>query len=607
MAGIFTSLNTSYTGLQAHQAMVDTTGNNIANANDEFYSRQKVVATPRNPLDKGTYHLGSGVQIESIVRAHDEFVFQRYGRAAQEKEFFQTQFDKLRETAELFPDLEGVGIYEDLQNYFDSWKNLAKVPQDPAQKQLLIQSSQTLAQGIRSVYDNLAEVQKKASDELALRVEEVNRLAEQIVHINKQLSVKESRVELTRANDLRDQRDKLEFQLRELIGGSVFKSNLKTDIGNDSRNVDYGENYIFNVAGGFNIIDGITFHPLSISESHQGNGLNHVFFRSQDYRPVDITNFLLEGKVGSLIKFYSDGLDGIAPGKVQKYIDMINAFAQGFIEATNNIYAQAATQVIGSDRVQISRDQSLVDTPYHIRKGSFDLVMYDSTGQEMGTKTIVISSQTSIQDVVNQINANTDDNGDQNSLNDVDDYFNATFDVQTGKFQISPKNQTSIYLGIRDNGSNFAGSLGISRFFDGFSADTIRINKIYVQDPTQLRSWSAPATGNTDVANMMQQLQYDDLLFYSPINKELVQEMKLTQYYQLLGGEIATDTQSAKATLDTKVALLASIKKEHQSISQVSVDEEMVNLIKFQSGYAANAKVVSTIDKMIDTLLGLKQ
>ena len=98
MGGILTSLNTSYTGLQAHQAMVDTTGNNIANASDEFYSRQRVTLKPQNPLNKGNYNIGTGVQIESIVRAHDEFVFQRYGRAAQEKEFLQTQYDKLRET-----------------------------------------------------------------------------------------------------------------------------------------------------------------------------------------------------------------------------------------------------------------------------------------------------------------------------------------------------------------------------------------------------------------------------------------------------------------------------------------------------------------------------
>lgn len=605
MGGILTSLNTSYSGLQAHQAMVDTTGNNIANANDEFYSRQKVVLKPQTPLDKGSYHIGTGVQIESIVRAHDEFIFQRYSRAAQEKEFYQTQFDKLKETSSLFPDLEGVGIYDDLQQYFNAWKDISKNPKDPAQKQLLIQATQTLLRGIHATYNNLAEMQKKTSQELALRIDEVNRLGQQIADINKQLSIKESKVDLIKANDLRDQRDKLEFQLKELIGGSVFKTNLKTDIGNDTRNIDYGENYVLNVAGGFNIVDGINFHPLVAKESHKGNGLNHVFFQNQDHHPVDITNYLLDGKIGGLIKLYADGIDGTTPGKMQKYINMLHTFTQSFIETTNNIYAQSATKNIESGVIELTRDQSLVDSQYNIRQGSFDIVIYDSDGEELGSKTITIGSTTSMQDIVNQINANTDDNGDQNSLNDIDDYFGATFDPQTGRFQISPKNQNSVYIGIRDKGSNFAGALSINRFFDGNNAQNININETYVQDPTKLRPWASPASGNTEVANMIQQMQYDDLIFQ--IDKNTTQSMQLTQYYQLLGGEIATDTQAVKTSLETKTALFSAAKKEHQSISQVSVDEEMVNLIKFQSGYAANAKVVSTIDKMIDTLLSLKQ
>ena len=605
MGGILTSLNTSYTGLQAHQVMVDTTGNNIANASDEFYSRQKVALKPNAPLNKGDYNIGTGVQIESIVRAHDEFVFQRYGRAAQEKEFYQTQYDKLRETASLFPDLEGVGIYDDLQQYFNSWKDLSKNPKDPSQKQLLIQSAKTLVRGIHSAYDNLAVMQKKTSDELALRIEEVNRKGKEIAQINKKLSIKESHVDLAYANDLRDQRDRLEFEIKELIGGSVFKSNLKTNISINSRDVDYGENYVMNVAGGFNIVDGVNFHPLEVKASHQGELLNHVYFQSQDYRPVDITNSLLEGKIGGLIKLYADGYDGSVPGKLQKYLDMVNTFAKGFIEASNNIYAQSATTSVQSKFLEVRNDQSLIDSDYNIREGSFDIVIYNSDGEEIGVKTIEVTPLTSIQDIVKQINANTDDNNDKNTLNDIDDYFTANYDAQLGRFQIMPKNQNDVYIGIRDHGSNFAGAFGLNRFFDGDNAKDIDVSSIYVQDPTKLRSWASPASGNTEVANMMQRLQYEDITFQE--NKVNKQDMQIEQYYRLLGGAIATDTQSIKSTLDTKSALLSAAKKEYLSISQVSVDEEMVNLIKFQSGYAANAKVVSTIDKMIDTLLGLKQ
>ena len=83
--------------------------------------------------------------------------------------------------------------------------------------------------------------------------------------------------------------------------------------------------------------------------------------------------------------------------------------------------------------------------------------------------------------------------------------------------------------------------------------------------------------------------------------------MTIPKYFQFVTGKVANDTNDVKILGDTKQSVLAAVKKEHLGISQVSIDEEMVNLIKFQSGYAANAKVITTIDRMIDTLLTIKQ
>ncbi|WP_306822490.1 flagellar basal body rod C-terminal domain-containing protein, partial [Helicobacter pylori] len=133
----------------------------------------------------------------------------------------------------------------------------------------------------------------------------------------------------------------------------------------------------------------------------------------------------------------------------------------------------------------------------------------------------------------------------------------------------------------------------------------ISLNKEYKKEPTTIRPWLAPINGNFDVANMMQQLQYDSVDFYN--DKFDIKPMKISEFYQFLTGKINTDAEKSGRILDTKKSMLETIKKEQLSISQVSVDEEMVNLIKFQSGYAANAKVISAIDRMIDTLLGIKQ
>ena len=77
-------------------------------------------------------------------------------------------------------------------------------------------------------------------------------------------------------------------------------------------------------------------------------------------------------------------------------------------------------------------------------------------------------------------------------------------------------------------------------------------------------------------------------------------------HFRFIASKVASQTESTQITQETKEAVYVSIKQEYKAISEVSVDDELVNLIKYQSGYSANAKMVSTIDEMLNTLLGIK-
>lgn len=606
MGGILSSLNTSYTGLQAHQVMVDVTGNNISNASDEFYSRQKVVVRPEKPIYFQDYNLGRGVSIETIARAHDEFVFSRYRRANEESQFYDTHFTYLREASAFFPEVDGVGIYNDLERYFDAWKDLAKNSSDPAQKQNLAKNTKTLTNNIQETRRRLEILQRKASDELEVVVKEVNLAAKEIAEINKKLKEMEDGLELKQANELRDRRDELEFNLQTLIGANVFKNHLKSDYSVHSMRADFDDEYVLNIGRGFNIVDGAMYHPIVLEKEDNANHLCRVYFQGDDFKRVEITEKLTQGKAGSLIALYSSGVDDTPVGKIQDYINLLDVFAKGFIEATNAIYAQSATNLVKSDKLDIWGKYALLDSNYNIKEGSFDVIVYNTTGEEMVRKTINIDRITTIYDVVNAINANTDDNKDNNPLNDVDDYFRAYYDDVAKEFVIQAKDPAKgLYVSIKDNGSNFTGAFGLNRFFDGNSAKDIELNQEYIKDSTLIRPWLAPVNGNFDVANMMQQLQYDEVDF--SINKFTQKQMRIPEFFQFLTGRVATQTEQTQRTKETKDSVLSAVKKEHLAISQVSVDEEMVNLIKFQSGYAANAKVITTIDRMIETLLGIKQ
>ena len=606
MGGILSSLNTSYTGLQAHQLMVDVTGNNISNASDEFYSRQRVLVRPEKPLYFQDYNLGRGVSVETIQRIHDEFVFNRYRKAAEEAQYYDTHFTTLREASAFFPEVDGVGIYNDLEEYFNSWKDLAKNSTDPAQKQVLAKNSQVLSTNIKDTRARLVRLQQKASEELEVTINEVNRIAKEIAHINGKIKEMEDQKQLKQANELRDRRDELEYNIQTLVGANVFKNHLDSNASIHPKLADFDDEYVLNIGFGFNIVDGAMYHPIVLKKDDNHLNLNRVYFQGDDFKTVEITDKIVQGKAGSLISLYNSGANGTRVGKIQDYINHLDIFAKGFIEATNSIYSQSAATQIRSDKLDVWSLNALVDSNYNIKEGSFDIVVYSTQGEEIARKTITIDRITTMHDVVKAINENTDDNNDNNALNDVDDYFRAYYDNGTKEFNILSKNPSQgLYVAIQDNGSNFTGAFGLNKFFNGEDAHDIALNQEYAKDATLIRPWLTPVNGNFDVANMMQQLQYDDVDFY--VNKYEKKQMRIPEYFQFLAGRVANQTEAAQRTKETKDSVLSAVKKEHLAISQVSLDEEMVNLIKFQGGYAANAKVITTIDRMIETLLGIKQ
>lgn len=609
MGGLLSSLNTPYTGLTGHQVMVDTTSNNIANANNEFYSRQIVRSAAETPLWKQNYALGQGLDIMTVERVHDEYTFMRYKKATSEKTYYDTSFAGLREASSYYPEIDGVGIYNDLQNYFNAWKDLATKAGDPAQKIALAEQANTLSKNIRETRNSLVYLQQRLNEEVKVAVEEVNRLAEQIAMINKQINEYENQDLYRKANDLRDLRDQYEFEINNLIGCEVFKQEVKGSACVNKNIADFDEDYTLTI-GGRSIVDGESWHPLTLDNSQNESGIYTIKYLRRDHKEYNLTNTLNEGKVGALLDlirteevFTCQG----TLGKLQVYINDLDTFANGIIEATNNIYAQCSQLGARSDKLYINTQDALTTSGYNIREGSFKVVMYDKQGNELGAREVKIDNLTNMQSIIDQLNANLDDNLDGNALNDFDDRFQATYNSDTQTFAITSKNPSEeIYISIQDNGTNFAGAFGVNRFFDGNDASNIELARAYRDDPTLIRAYREAVNGNFEVANMMQQLQYDKITFTDVYDREEQQET-ISGYFRYIASKVASQTEGTQITQETKEAVYNSIKKEYKTISEVSIDDEMVNLIKFQTGYSANAKMISAIDEMITTLLGIKQ
>ncbi len=611
MATIFQGLHTGYSGLASSQTAINTVGHNIANAENENYTRQRVNFAPNVPLTERNFQIGTGVNVDSITRIHDEFVYKRLNNSKQDKEFSHFNRKALEEISTLFPEIDDVGIKNNFHKYMDAWASVAQDFNNIAQKAVLAQEAKNLTESIHDVRNRLVNHQKELNEMLAVNVQEINRMAKQIADLNIKIQVAESATD-DHANDLRDQRDALETAINKLTNTTIVKYNLRSNIMVDRDTNDYSDSYNLSI-GGFSIVDGKTFHEIKVLNNENANDMNTLYYERQDGYLFDMTGQIQAGKLGALIDLRGDILDPEtnypANGKIQSFIDQLDTFSRTLINATNNIYAGSAIDTMESNLLPLSADSVFAESDMNINTGDFDIIMYDVDGNERGRRNISIDASTTMahgyKSVLAQLNANVDDNANYNELDDFDDKFIAHYIDGVLHINAKPAGKAEGYtIAIDDHGTNFAGALGLHKFFDGHDATDITLHKAFQDDPSLIKAYGRADEGNNEIANKMLQMQYDKIEFN---NKGYVVNETLSNYFDLLTTDVASQTNIARTKDDTYTTQLSAIQREYDSISKVSVDEELTNLVKFQTAYTANAKVITTIDQMIDTLLGLKQ
>ena len=620
MASIFNALHIGYSGLNASQLGINTTGHNIANAETEGYTRQRLVQSAAQPITVHPGDIGNGVKVDAIVRVFDSFVYDRYTKTSEDKAYSDFTRETMETLSTFFPEIDDVGIKADLHSYFDMWQSLSDNPDNNAVKVALAQQTQVIAEHIQQTRAQVRGLQDQLNDQLETAINEVNRLGAEIADLNRAIANSEL-ANQNNANDLRDQRNQLELALSKLVGADVFGTGTTSDSTVDMHIAEREEHYNIHIAG-FNIVDGVTFHPIGITNEFNPQGFHDLYYERQDGHRIPFSYNIQQGKVGAILDLRGSSLDATTgvpeDGTLQEVIDQLDAFAAGLIESTNNLYARSATTRMESDVTGINPTIPLIDTGLNIQTGSFDLVVYDVDGNETARRTITIDSTTVMEDVplttaslMGQLTAIQDDNADGNLTNDIDSLLNVAF-LADGTMVIDVQNSGAGYtFAIEDDisggyssGTNFAGAMGLSRFFDGNDGKDINLAHALRTDPSQINAYTAPQDGDNSVAQNMVQLQFEKVGFH--IGGNTVNDT-LYSYFDATATYVGTKTNTAIVQNDAITAQYNAIEQEYASISKVSIDEEMTNLIKYQTAYGAAAKVITTIDQMMDTLLGIKR
>lgn len=141
-------------------------------------------------------------------------------------------------------------------------------------------------------------------------------------------------------------------------------------------------------------------------------------------------------------------------------------------------------------------------------------------------------------------------------------------------------------------GYDLDGNKGVD-FFTGTGADDIAVNSSIMASPRTIAASSASGDGG-DSANA---------LAIADLQQTAVDGSTIDSDYSTLVTTIGSDSQRAQNDVDTTTALVNSLTDRRQSVSGVSLDEEMTNLVGFQRAYTAAARVMTAMDDMLDTLI----
>lgn len=227
--------------------------------------------------------------------------------------------------------------------------------------------------------------------------------------------------------------------------------------------------------------------------------------------------------------------------------------------------------------------------------GSFDIWIYNNDGTLAAPQPITVSLERAytLNDAVSIINktvaAATNNSGWLTASNNANS-LRLTPDVN---HQFAFANDTSNFLQV----------IGLNTFFSGSNAANISLNSMISGDLNTLAAATIGPQGqifrgdNTNSLKMTN-IQHDEYISFTGGAKNT-----LDGFYNILVGQVANTTRTISHSHDASVLVNNQVSEMRDSVSGVSLDEEMANLIKYQHAYTAAARLITMSDEMLQTLL----
>jgi flagellar hook-associated protein 1 len=507
----FHLLETSKRSLFAQQAAMQVTGHNISNSNTPGFSRQIANLNTTQPMEAvGLSHstaagqIGTGVEVGSVTRIREQFLDDQFRNENKSLGSWSIKSDTLGKLEAIVSEPSNTGIRTVLSNFWSSWSDLSKDPENVTGRKIVRENAAALADAFNYTSKQLSDLSSDLTKNIGVKASDINSTTSTIAKLNSEIQRIEGLGD--NANDLRDQRDLLVDNLSKVVNIQVQ---------------DTPQGYTINM-GSINLVN-------STNQTQVTAASLTAAFASGDLNSGEVQGMISSRDV--TVADYQKQLDNLA-----------NSIANGDVTVT-------------------------------IPKGSvlpegtvLNGVTYSGSSRTLTSDvTATVKGLNGLHKLGYNLNTPVQSGGDFFTSKDG----SSTITAQS--FQLNPDlsaNPEKIATSLRTTGTT--------------SADTV-------------------IKGNNTLAVLVSQLK--DNKFSFSTSGSLIANGTLDDYYASIVGQLGIQSKEATRQLTNQQSIVDQVDTRKQSVSGVSLDEEMSNMVKFQKSYAASARMMTTFDEMIDKVI----
>ena len=606
MAGLFDTFTISKRGLSVQQGNINTSAHNITNASTVGYSRQRAVIETTKPFggngkfDSCTVgQVGTGAQIATIQRIRNEFVDYQVREANGILANSQVKVDFLSKVQDILGETSDEGIQGLLTQFYKSLQSLTSSSEKSDIKSVVIQNALSLTDSLNYTYNQLEKQLNNAQNLLMDNAVTINTYLDQINELNKQIirvtSLGQS------PNDLMDSRDVLLDELSSKFGINIDKQsfngidvnsneydNLKL-VNSDPNDLDYNR---FSTVKSATVENGkltVEYYKLgnqnSEAESFTISGdpdtLNQLKAQFEQCR------ILIADKDGNVDKSLdgtivdADGLKSVKSKIFQTYF---------YDDGVNNVPSsndKIKGEIAGSQAVQATIKNYMDDLDKLAAS-----IAYAMNAVQTGTTSDDLSNGVS-QDLIFVVKNDGNVIGGTKTDSHIS-ASNITVNIDlikdSTKLNCKPANDSG--SGANDRAQSMATLLTTLKFdFGSISSNSTEWTRESFLSDSKVSFASSDGTAEKNI-NLTGKTTGSTLI----------------GYYSSLINKMGSELKAAENLVSSQETVRMALENQRLSESGVSLDEEMTDLITFQHAYQANAKMISTVDELLDVVInGLKR